>query len=186
MSTIAVVRRRTVAPGRMGRVFSVELVPDDTVDRAVREDWSRLIGAGLPSSGRNPAPSNRPHITVAVRDHVEPAVLADMADLLPLPLELGGVLLFGRSPRLVLTRQVVVGAQLLAFHAAVARRIGPPEPHYANTAPDRWSPHLTLARGLDADRLARALQEVELPQVRGEAVGLRVWDAAAKRITTLR
>jgi 2'-5' RNA ligase len=169
-----------------GEVFSVELVPDDAVDRVVREDWTHLIDAGLPSSGRNPAPSNRPHVTLAVREHIDPRELEGIADLLPLPLELGGVLLFGRSPRLVLTRQVVPGAALLAFHAEVARRVGQPEPHYANTAPDRWSPHMTLARGLDPERLALALRAVQLGHARGHAVGLRVWDASARQVTTLR
>ncbi|QKJ18653.1 2'-5' RNA ligase family protein [Microbacterium hominis] len=166
-------------------MFSVELLPDPRIDRAVRSDWERLREAHLPSAGRNPSPSNRPHLTAAVREHVDPAALEDLVELLPLPLEVSGVVLFGRE-RFVLARHVVVAGALAAFHAAVARRLGPPGARFETTAVDRWTPHLTLARGLDADHLARALRAVEIPNMVGEAVGLRVWDAAAKAVTTLR
>jgi hypothetical protein len=45
---------------------------------------------------------------------------------------------------------------------------------------------MTLARGLDPERLALALRAVHLGHVRGHAVGLRVWDASARQVTTLR
>lgn len=167
-------------------MFSVEVTFDAAAEDAVRADWARLIEAALPSSGRNPSPSNRPHVTVAVRDDVDPSVVADVADILPLPLDLSGVLLFGRRGQFVLTRQVVVTQALLDLHRQVAHRLGPPEPRYANTAPDRWSPHVTLARRLDADRLAHALAVIDAPPIAAEAIGLRVWDATAKQITTLR
>ena len=166
-------------------MFSVELLPDARLDAALRGEWLRLIDAGLPSAGRNQAPSNRPHITLAVRERLEVTALTGLADLLPLPVELGGMLLFGRARRFVLTRQVVPSAALLALHAGVAARLGPPEARYANTAPDRWSPHMTLARGLDAEQLALALRVIEHPPLAGEGRALRVWDAAARTITTL-
>lgn len=166
-------------------VFSVELLLDDAAERAVRDDWARLLDAGLPSSGRNPAPTNRPHITVAVRDDIRLASLAGLAAELPLRVELSGLLVFGGAARSVLTRHVVASAALLEFHRAVAARLGPPEPRYSNTAPDRWSPHITLARGLDAGHLARAVHAIAAPFAGGEATGLRLWDASAKTATTL-
>ena len=167
-------------------MFSVELLPDAAVDSVVREDWARLMDAGLPSSGRNPSPTNCPHMTVAVRDRLDIDALHGLADALPIRVEVSGVLLFGGRSRFVLTRHVVASVTLLEFHREVGGRVGPPEPRYSNTAPDRWSPHITLARGMDAERLARALRTVEAPSVAGEVTGLRVWDAAAKRVTTLR
>lgn len=167
-------------------MFSVELVPDATIDRAVRDDWERLIVAGLPSSGRNSSPDSRPHVTLAVRDRVEASAVAGVADLLPVPLELGGLLLFGHGRRLVVTRQVVATAALLAVHQEVARILGPPEARYANTGTDRWTPHITLARGVEPGAMPVVLQAIESARGIGEAMGLRVWDAAAKVVTTLR
>lgn len=167
-------------------MFSVELIPDDVLDRAVREDWDRLLGADLPSSGRNPAPSNRPHVTLAVRERLEPSAFAGLADLLPVPLDLGGVLLLGHKDRYVLTRQVIVSAALLAVHRAAAEIAGRPEPRYSNTGIDHWTPHITLARGLTAVRLATAMRLIKAPHVSGQATGARVWDAGARRVTTIR
>lgn len=167
-------------------MFSVELVPDAELDRAVRDDWDRLLGADLPSSGRNPAPSNRPHVTLAVRERLVPTEFAGVADQLPVRLELGGLVLLGHRDRYVLARHVVVTAQLLAVHRAVAALAGLPEPRYSTTAPDRWTPHVTLARGLTAARLATALRMIRAPHLVGEATGLRVWDADSRRVTTLR
>jgi hypothetical protein len=166
-------------------VFSVELLPDPELDRAVRDDWDRLLAADLPSAGRNPAPSNRPHITLAVRDRLDPSAFGGVADMLPVALELGGVVLLGHKNRYVLARHVVVSAPLLAIHRAVAELAGPPEPHYTNTGIDRWTPHLTLARGLTADRLAVAMRLIKAPNVVGQAIGARVWDAETRTITTL-
>ena len=166
-------------------MFSVELLPDARLDSALRAEWSRLIDAGLPSAGRHQAPSNRPHVTLAVREGFDVTALAGLADSLPLPIELGGVLLFGRARRFVLTRQVVPSGALMELHAGIAARLGPPEARYANTAPDRWSPHMTLARGLDSEQLALALHVIEHPPLAGEGRALRVWDAAARTVTTL-
>jgi len=167
-------------------VFSVELVLDPETERAVREDWDRLLAADLPSAGRNPAPSNRPHVTLAVRDHLDPSVFAGVASLLPVRIELGGVLLLGHRDRFILTRHIVVNRGLLEVHGAVAELAGTPEPRYSNTLPDRWTPHVTLARGLTATRLATALRLIPHRHIVGEATGLRVWNAEERVVTTLR
>ena len=167
-------------------MFSVELIPDAGLDRAVRDDWDRLLAAGLPSSGRNPAPSHRPHVTLAVRDRLDPSAFAGIADLLPLALELGGVVLLGHRNRYVLARHVVVSSPLLAIHRAVAEIAGRPEPRYSSTGTDRWTPHITLARGLTTTRLATAMSVIKAPNIAGEAIGARVWDAEAARVSTIR
>nr|WP_262926865.1 2'-5' RNA ligase family protein [Microbacterium sp. MF43] len=140
----------------------------------------------MPSSGRNPSPSNRPHVTMAVREHLDTTALAGVEDLLPVPLELGGLLLFRHSRTVVVARQVVVTTKLLALHRAIADRLGPPEPRYANTGPDRWTPHVTLVRSVTPELLPRVLDAIAAPHIVGHATGLRVWDASAKAITTLR
>lgn len=167
-------------------MFSVEVVPDPATEAAVIEDWSRLTAAGLPSAGRNPSPSNRPHVTVAVRETVDPSALTGIADLLPVPLELGGVLLFVHAGGVVVTRQVIVTAQLLELHHAVAEAVGPPEPRYATSAPGRWSPHVTLARRVDPDVLPAVLGAIDARPLPGRALSLRVWNAQEKVVTTLR
>ena len=162
------------------------MLPDAATERAVRGEWARLAEAGLPSLAAHTAPSNRPHVTVAVRDGVDPRDCEPLVSLLPTRLELGGVLLFGGSGRFVLVRQVVMTAALLDIHRAVAAAVGPAGERHANTAPDRWTPHVTLGRRLDASQVSVALQILDPSPVVGALEGLRVWDAAAKVVTTLR
>ena len=167
-------------------MFSVELIPDAELDRAVRDDWDRLLAADLPSSGRNPAPRASCADGCSVRDRLDPSEFAGIADLLPVALELAGVVLLGHRDRYVLARHVVVSGPLLAIHRVVAEIAGRPEPHYSNTGIDRWTPHITLARGLTAARLATAMREIKAPNIVGQATGARVWDADARRVTTIR
>lgn len=166
-------------------MLSVELVPDPQIEAVVRDDWARLEAAGLANSGRNPSPSNRPHITVAVRDDLEISSLDGVAAQLPIPLELGGIVLFRHRDRVVVARQVVASAALLRLHLDIADRTGPAGPRYTNTAPDRWTPHVTLARAVPVDRVSEVLRAIAAPPVLGEAVGLRVWNASTKVVTTL-
>ena len=167
-------------------MFSVELVPDAAIEAAVRDDWARLERAELPNAGRNPSPSNRPHITLAVRDELVAGVVRGVEERLPLPLELSGILLFPRRRGVVVARHVVVSGALLALHREIADRLGAPPPRYANTSVGRWTPHVTLARSVPSADVASVLATIEAGHVVGEAVGLRVWDAAARTITTLR
>jgi 2'-5' RNA ligase len=167
-------------------MFSVELLLDPASERAVRDQWASLADAGLPSAAQHTGPSNRPHITLAVRERVDAASLAPLADALPFDLELGGILLFGHHGRFVVTRQVIVSAALLELHRHIAAIAGPPEPPYANTAPDHWTPHVTLARRVAGDQIEGVLAAVGSVPIAGQASGLRVWDAGEKTVTTLR
>jgi hypothetical protein len=46
-----------------------------------------------------------------------------------------------------------------------------------NSAPGRWSPHVTLARRVDASQLPRALSNRKvIRELNGSVVGLRRWD----------
>ncbi len=164
-------------------VQSVELLVDDTMSDFVRGDWQTLIDAGLPSAGRHTGPSNRPHITVFAAPSLpaerEPA-LAPFAARLPLPLRLGGLVLFGRG-EFVLARLVVPSADLLHFHADVVECIGP-QLAVGHVRPGEWTAHVTLARRLKPSQVGEALGLLSgVRDFFGRATGLRRWDGDAKR-----
>ncbi|WJL96316.1 2'-5' RNA ligase family protein [Microbacterium sp. ET2] len=167
-------------------MISVEVLPDPATDALARAAWKRLIDAGLPSAGRHTGESNRPHITVAVRESPALDGLADLADLLPLTLRMGGVLLFPRSGQAVIAWQVVVTTPLAQFHRRVAAAVGPADERYAHTAPDDWTPHLTMARRVRLADLGAAVEAIDLSPHVGQITGLRIWDATSRTVTTLR
>ena len=147
----------------------------------MRQAWSALVDADLPSLGRHPSPSNAPHVTLAAGPDLP--VPTGVAAPLPTDLRPGGLLLFPAGPgRSVLARAVVVDAQLAAFHGAVhAAAPGGVE----TSLPGAWSPHVTLARRVrdeDLPRAVAALRTVPLPESLGVA-GVRHWDGAARTIT---
>jgi 2'-5' RNA ligase len=173
---------RTPDAGR-APVVSIELLLDGGLEEAVRAEWAALAEAGLSSLGRHPSPSNRPHVTLLVRERLAPLDLsAALAGAAP-ALTLSGPVLFGTGERRVLARAVVPTARLIDLHGDVHRRAGPgaDAPH---TAPDTWMPHVTLARRLRLAALPDALALVG-GEVRGTAVGLRRWDAAVSSVTEL-
>lgn len=169
-------------------MFSVESLPDAGIEASVRADWQRLIDAALPSAGRHPSESNRPHLTLAVRDDLSTEAASELARLggaLPLECRLGGAVVFAAGERFVLARPLIMTAALLRFHARIVDLIGPPPARYAVTATDRWTPHITLARRMTAEQVGRALAVVGAAAVDGELTRLRLWDAEAKVVTPL-
>ena len=170
-------------------MFSVEMLPDDDIDAAVRGDWQRLIDAGLPSAGRHPSETNRPHVTVAVRDDLPDDAVSRLTALgteLPAACRLGGAVVFPARDRFVLARPIVMTAALMRFHAEVVGLIGAPPEDYAVTAQDRWTPHVTLARRMTAEQVGQALAVVGAASLDGRFLGLRLWDAEQKLVTVLR
>jgi 2'-5' RNA ligase len=158
-------------------VHSVELLFDPDTEAAIRHIWEGLAAAGLPS----PAPASRPHVTLAVADRIGEAaddLLAQVSQRLPLDCAVGAPLLFGRS-KVVLARLVVPSIELLAVHVLVHRlcagHLQPgPAPH---TLPGQWTPHVTLARRIDAGQLGRAAGVAAKPsELGGSFAGLRRWD----------
>ena len=158
-------------------VHSIELIFDADTEAVVRGIWDALRGAHIPAQ----AAAGRPHTTLTVARHLTSDADAALGDLLsgfPFGCRLGAVLIFGRSPG-VLARSVVPTDQLLGMQADVHRRCLPfmdsaPMPH---TAPGQWSPHVTLARRVDPDRLATAVRIAGQPaEIVGQAIGLRHWD----------
>jgi 2'-5' RNA ligase len=164
-------------------VHSVELLFDAETDVAVRRLWGDLTDAGVRSLASSTSPSNRPHVTLSVAEHMDDAVndaLRPLLSGLPLPLEctLGAPMLFGRGP-FTLVRLVIPSAELLALHAEVHAVC---LPHMSPGAlphadPGRWTPHVTLARRLRGDKLADALSLRRMTRdLRATVVGLRHWD----------
>lgn len=168
---------------------SIELLFDEATEAAVRRDWTALAQAGLPSQGRHRSPTNRPHVTLAVSNHIDPAVdaqLTEPAHLLPLSCRIGAVMVFGRTT-LTLVRLIVPSAALLDLHGRVAAASAPhqtPGP-FAHSEPGQWTPHVTLCRRLSARDLPAALEVMGADDLDGTFAALRRWDGDARVDTVI-
>jgi 2'-5' RNA ligase len=163
-------------------VHSVELILDDETDRKIRAQWTSLAGAGLPSQARHTGASNRPHITLALTETLtgETIRALEEAIALPLPIAVGGLLLFG-SRRIVLARLAIPSCQLLGLQARVTQLLDDRVDPHGNFGPGRWTPHVTLARRLTGEQVGVALTELgAVADVTGAAVRARSWDIDAK------
>ena len=162
-------------------VHSVELLFDDETDAAMRRIWDDLADAGVRSLAGSTSPSNRPHVTLSVAEHMDDAVndaLRPLLGMLPLPCPIGAPMVFGSGP-FTLVRLMIPSADLLALQAAVHEVCVPhmssgPLPH---ADPGHWTPHVTLARRVAPDKLADALSPRRMSRDRrATVVGLRRWD----------
>jgi 2'-5' RNA ligase len=163
-------------------IVSIELMLDAASEAAVRADWDRLRAAGHSSVAAHTAASNRPHVTLLVRERLEPATFADAVAQLPVALSLAEPIVFRHGDRGVLARRVV-GDGLRRLHEAVHGAV-PPGLDAPHTAPGEWTPHVTLARRLrlvDLDD-ARGLLG---PEREGAGVALRRWDSATREVTAV-
>ncbi len=168
-------------------VQTIELVLDEGLDRAIRDEWDRLARAGLPSQALHLGLTNAPHVTLGVASALTPAVVSRLGEIRPpSEIRLGGLLVF-RARTAVVARAVVPSAELLATHAAVAEALEGCPGRPDHTLPARWTPHVTLARRLDAEQLDAAMQL--LADVPRELVGsprvLRHWDSDARAVHEL-
>jgi len=160
---------------------SVELTLDREAEQAVRDQWSRLAAAGLPTEQRvQPSPTHRPHITLVALEQLAPeadeALPAALAGL-DLQVRVGGLLLFGpRRGHLVLARQVVTSQPLLALQSAVATLCGvDPDGHFGA---GRWTPHVTLARRVPLDQLEDVVAALgSPPEIAATVRRCRRWDS---------
>jgi hypothetical protein len=162
-------------------VHSVELLFDDDTDAAVRRIWDDLTDAGVRSLASSTSPSNRPHVTLSVAEHMADAVndaLSELLTMLPLPCTIGAPMLFGTGP-FTLVRLMIPSAELMALHADVHALCLPhmssgPMPH---AEPGHWTPHVTLARRVPPEKLADAMSLRGMSRDRrAAAVALRHWD----------
>jgi 2'-5' RNA ligase len=162
-------------------VHSVELLFDDETDAAMRRVWDDLTDAGVRSLASSTSPSNRPHVTLSVAEHMDEAVddaLRPLLEGLPFPCLIGAPMLFGRGP-FVLVKLLVPSAELLALQAEVHAVCLPhmPEGPLPHAEPGQWTPHVTLARRVAAEKLGDALSLRQMSHDRrGSAVAIRHWD----------
>lgn len=188
---VGVVAARGVAVSSVTRsslltmVQSVELLLDESLDAAVREEWSRMLDAGVASQGRIRSPSNRPHVTLFVSAEipaeVEDSVRATLSDT-PVPVRLGGVVVFG-DRHATLARLVVPSSALLDLHARLFDLLAGCPGVPAHIRPGEWTPHVTLARRVPAKRIGAALVAAHIGgrDLAGTSGGIRRWDGTAKR-----
>ncbi|GAA2447638.1 2'-5' RNA ligase family protein [Streptomyces macrosporus] len=173
---------------------TVELLPDDATDRAVRRAWRHLADAGLPSQAGHPHPTNRPHLTLATGEALPDAVRARVVEVLeaalPVRIRLEGLVRFPGRVR-VLAWAVRPDPELLFLHGEVWRTLaGSPGVGRTNPlhAPGRWVPHVTLGR---ARRAAWDLPDADLlpAPLRGPLPGLLVaargYDSATRTTESL-
>lgn len=163
---------------------TVELLLDEATDAAVRGEWKRLADAGLPSQALHTGSTNAPHVTLAVARAIPGVVEASVSELseaLPLPVGLGALVVFG-SRRLALARLVLAQPPLLSLHerTAAALRDCAGVPQYLLTG--RWTPHVTLARGLAPAQVATALETLgQVDVLSGAITAMRRWDGDQRR-----
>ncbi|WP_049822571.1 2'-5' RNA ligase family protein [Arthrobacter sp. H41] len=167
---------------------SVELLLDPSGEHAVLEDWRALEDLDLPNQSRHASSSNSPHLTLLAAARIDAghdAGLASAVQGLPYALATAGLLVFPTKHKYVLARQVVPSPEMIRLHQRIwsVHAAADPAP---NTAPGRWTPHITLARGLSAEQLGQAVAAVarrELPPL--SAVAARRWDGGAKVVVPL-
>jgi hypothetical protein len=166
----------------MPALSSIDLTFDDASEGAVRAEWDALERAGFSSLAAHTAASNRPHLTLVVGTPLD-LTASPPAGALPLAVTIGSPVLFGSGDRRVLARLVTPSSALLELQAQVHAAV---HPHglVAHSNPGAWVPHVTLARRIRLDDLARAL-ELLGDDIVGEAAALRLWNADERTVTPL-
>ncbi|TCN49521.1 2'-5' RNA ligase superfamily protein [Rhodococcus sp. SMB37] len=166
-------------------VQSVELLLDDRLDGHIREQWESLRAAGIDSQTRIRTESNRPHITLFVAESIPPDVeeaAREAISTVEIPMRLGGVVLFGGRHATV-ARLVVPSAPLLELQARIFAAFSQCPGIPAHLRPGEWTPHVTLARRVPADRIGAAT--IAAHHTPGDPAGtahhIRRWDGTAKQ-----
>lgn len=167
-------------------VHSVEMLFDPDTEAAIRSSWDDLTEAGVRSQAAHTAPSNRPHVTLVVAESMDESVhdaLRPLLRRLPLRCTVGAPMLFGRRD-FTLVRLIVPSAELLSLHAEVLDACLPHMPNgpLPHSDPGQWTPHVTLARRVPAEKLQAALTVTGLGRdLPATIVRIRHWDGNAKR-----
>lgn len=166
-------------------VQSVELLLDDALAARVRSQWRALVEADLPSLGRHTGATNAPHVTLVVASGIGPEDEQRLVEALPpgdlpVPLTLGGYVVFGVHKH-VLARLVVPTGPLIDLHARAAAAWSGALAVPDNVVPGRWTPHVTLAKRLTDSQVGQALTALrhlpdDVHDGAGHAVAVRRWD----------
>lgn len=143
--------------------FAIELFFDRDGENRIQALWQKLADSRISSFLLDIWA--RPHLSLAVFDEADPGRLKIpiqefAAEQAPLELQLGSVGAFPGDPAVVFVQPVITHA-LLAMHESVHRmlpRCGV-ESHPLYT-PGRWVPHCSVAQGVGAGSVGRAVEIV--------------------------
>ena len=145
----------------------IELTFDPDTESRLRKLWQRMEDAGVPTLARHTHRQHRPHVSVAVADWIDLAVVRDaVASVTPpprIPVQLTSV---GMFPGGVMWLGVVMTQELMDFHRAVHDQLhGVGVVSQAYYRPGRWTPHCTLAPLIGEEHVSRAFRVAlaELP-----------------------
>jgi hypothetical protein len=136
----------------------VVLWPDASCGAAVRELWTALSMAGLPSLGTHTHRLHQPHVSLVVAEDLDVAAAARAVGLtprapIPFRVEMAGVF-----PGGVLALPIVPTHELLDEQRRVSAAVGDLAiGRWPFTRPGAWSPHMTCAYGLSGPQLEAAL-----------------------------
>jgi 2'-5' RNA ligase len=169
---------------------ALQIFFDSGTEAAVRAMWGNLEARGLRSMAATTHGRHRPHVSLAVAEHMSPAH-ADVAsqplsDASDLALRLGSVAVFpGRQGVLYLS--VVPTMRLLRLHREIhARLLGAGVESLRHYLPDVWVPHCTLAQGLSPEQITVAVGAVQrLRMIPGEAASVGMVDTDTGNITII-
>jgi 2'-5' RNA ligase len=161
-------------------LHAVEGLLDATTDTEVRREWTALAEAGLPSQAKHQGATNAPHVTLALGgalpDYVETRIARTLETMEPVPIRLGSLLVMG-SRRFVLARLVVPTAELLRLHQSLAAAMTGAPDVPDQVRPGRWTPHVTIARGLGSRQVGEALAVLGRARpLEGLIASVRRWD----------
>lgn len=138
--------------------YAVTLRLDDASAVGIEAIWDRLAAAGVSDAMKRLA--YRPHLTLAIAERIDVAATTGAlrrfaAGLAPVPARFAGLGSF-TQPACVLWAAPTVDRALLDLHASLHGKLGwPAHAHYRVGA---WVPHCTLAEGLSAAALGRAVE----------------------------
>lgn len=165
----------------MPRLHTLELVPDDAGQDAVRRDWQLLRDAGLPSQLDHATPTNTPHVSVVAAPSLPDAAIdvaqTRLGGLLPIQARAAGLLLLGGT-RVTIARAVDIDDD--AVRRVLAVRVQVPDRQHLG-----WLPHVTLARRVERGLLPQLLDVLGHEDVLLQLTELRRWDPDKKFVTTI-
>ena len=165
----------------MPRLHSLELVPDDAGQDAVRRDWQRLRDAGLPSQLDHGSATNTPHVSVVSAPLLPDAAIdvahARLGSLLPIRARAAGLLVLGGA-RVTLARAVDIDDDVTRRVLAV--RVQVPDRQHVG-----WLPHVTLARRVDRALIQQMIDVLGHEDVVLTLAEVRRWDPERGQVTTI-
>ena len=148
--------------------YAVHLFFDENTETKINQIWKKLADTGIAPYLHQSA--NRPHITLAVYQQLDPAACQTLlrsiaAEQPPLPLSFQYIGIFP-TPGAVFAGPTVADT-LLNLHRRTHETLQPisadPTPYYV---PGQWVPHCTLAMELTPELLTPAVEislELSLP-----------------------